>query len=164
MSISDAIVVMKDGIVQQIGAPQEVYDHPANLFVAQFLGTPQINTFKGKVVGGKLYIGEESVLDVKCADQDVYVGIRPEGFVPDENGRFTCCLSQVEVMGRDRSVVCTHSASENASVRAIIPSENFIDETKDTIRFNLKPFKVFLFSAQGDKMSLKTESSIHGKQ
>ena len=56
MSISDLIVVMKLGIVQQIGQPQEVYDNPVNLFVAKFLGTPPINVFEGRVEGGKLYL------------------------------------------------------------------------------------------------------------
>ena len=56
MSISDLIVVMKDGIVQQIGKPQEVYDSPVNLFVAKFLGTPSINVFEGRVLEGKLWI------------------------------------------------------------------------------------------------------------
>ena len=57
MSISDEIVVMRDGVIQQIGKPQEVYDAPANLFVAKFLGTPQINVFDGTLVGEKIYIG-----------------------------------------------------------------------------------------------------------
>ncbi len=60
MSISDMIVVMKLGVVQQIGAPQDVYDNPSNLFVAKFLGTPPINVFKGYVEDGKLYIGEKT--------------------------------------------------------------------------------------------------------
>ncbi|MBR5220234.1 MAG: ABC transporter ATP-binding protein, partial [Clostridia bacterium] len=64
MSISDAIVVMKDGVVQQIGAPQDVYNDPCNLFVAKFLGTPPINVFSGTVRAGKLYLGEDCVLDV----------------------------------------------------------------------------------------------------
>mgnify|MGYP001046466874 CR=1 FL=1 len=63
MSISDMIVVMKDGVVQQIGKPQEVYDDPSNLFVAKFLGTPPINVFDGSVRNGKLYIGEDAVLE-----------------------------------------------------------------------------------------------------
>ena len=87
MSISDLIVVMKQGVVQQIGQPQAVYDDPVNLFVAKFLGTPPINVFNGEVRGGKLWIGEDAVLEVKgVADQAVTVGIRPEGFVLDENG------------------------------------------------------------------------------
>ena len=76
MSISDRIVVMKDGVIQQIGKPQQVYDKPVNLFVAKFLGTPPINVFDGKVVGGKLYLGDAAVLDVAAADGEVTVGIR----------------------------------------------------------------------------------------
>ena len=57
MSISDEIVVMRDGVIQQIGKPQEVYDAPANLFVAKFLGTPQINVFEGTLVNNNIYIG-----------------------------------------------------------------------------------------------------------
>ena len=64
MSISDMIVVMNAGVVQQIGRPQDVYDNPANLFVAKFLGTPPINVFEGRLRNRKLYIGEEAVLDV----------------------------------------------------------------------------------------------------
>ena len=76
MSISDMIVVMKLGVVQQIGAPQEVYDNPANLFVAKFLGTPPINVFKGRVAGGKLYLGENAVLNVSgVEDRDVFVAL-----------------------------------------------------------------------------------------
>ena len=59
MSISDTIVVMKYGVIQQIGEPQYVYDEPANLFVAKFLGNPAINTFEGEIRGGKLYIGDK---------------------------------------------------------------------------------------------------------
>ena len=77
MSISDLIVVMKDGILQQIGKPQEVYDDPTNLFVAKFLGTPPINVFDGTVSSGKLYIGEEAVMEVNCPDGHVDVAIRP---------------------------------------------------------------------------------------
>ena len=145
MSICDLIVVMKDGVIQQIGAPQQVYDEPANLFVAKFLGTPPINVFEGQVKSGKLYIGEEAVLDVSAADGNVAVAIRPEGFVLNEKGRFTCQLSRVEVMGRDITVVCDHSCTENPAVRAIVPSENKVDTSCPTVRFDLKPEKVFLF-------------------
>ena len=152
MSISDQIVVMKLGVVQQIGAPQAVYDDPANLFVAKFLGTPPINAFDGTVKNGKLYLGQDCVMDVPgVADQDVYVGIRPEGFELEENGPLCCKLSNVEVMGRDSSVVCSHPAAENPVVRAIIDSDNKVDTTKETVRFSLKPHKVFLFSKQTEE-------------
>ena len=152
MSISDMIVVMKLGVLQQIGKPQEVYDDPTNLFVAKFLGTPPINVFEGKVAGGKLYLGEEAVLEVgEVADQDVWVGIRPEGFEPEENGALSCKLSNVEIMGRDVSVVSTHAASVNPVVRSIVDADNKIDISKAEIRFSLKPHKVFLFNKETDE-------------
>ncbi len=146
MSISDMIVVMKDGVVNQIGKPQDVYDDPVNLFVSKFLGTPPINVFEGRVSGGRLMIGEEAVLAVPGApDGDMWVGIRPEGFIPDENGPFTCDLTGIEVMGRDVSVVCRHEKSANAQIRAIISAEDRPDERLKAVRFSLKPRKVFLF-------------------
>ena len=152
MSISDLIVVMKVGIVQQIGAPQEVYDDPANLFVAKFLGTPPINVFNGAVKGGKLYIGGEAVMDIpSVADQEVYVGIRPEGFVLDDNGPLHCKLSNVEVMGRDVSIVCTSEASANPLVRAIINADNKVDTSRETVAYSLKPHKLFIFNKKTEE-------------
>lgn len=152
MSISDMIVVMKLGIIQQIGKPQEVYDNPVNLFVAKFLGTPPINVLNGSVRGEKLYIGEEAVLDAKgVADQDVFVGIRPEGFVLDENGPFTCQLKSVEVMGRDVSIVSTNEASLNPQIRSIINADNKIDPNAETVRYTLKPHKVFIFNRENEE-------------
>ena len=145
MSISDIIVVMKDGLLQQIGKPQEVYDDPQNLFVAKFLGTPPINVFQAIVRGGRLYIGDDAVLSVKdVPDQEVTVGIRPEGFTLDENGPFRCALNRVEVMGRDISVICTHPLCESAALRAIISAENQVSSISE-VRFRLKPNKVHLF-------------------
>lgn len=147
MSISDLIVVMKDGVVQQIGKPQEVYDNPSNLFVAKFLGTPPINLFDGRVQDGALLIGEEKVLTLKnVPDQAVYAGVRPEGFTLSENGPFTCRLSRPEVMGRDVSIVSTHPASQNPVVRSIVDAESCEHLSGDTVRFSLNPRKVFLFT------------------
>ena len=152
MSISDIIVVMKLGVVQQIGAPQDVYDSPANLFVAKFLGTPPINVFKGSVRNGKLYIGQDAVLDVpSVADQNVIVGIRPEGFILDENGPMHCRLNNVEVMGRDVSIVSENDASINPIIRSIINADNKVDTSKGTVRYSLKPHKVFIFNEETEE-------------
>ena len=146
MSISDMIVVMKDGVIQQIGQPQTVYDDPVNLFVAQFLGTPPINVFTGRVKGEKLYIGGEAVLDAAgISDQEVYAAIRPEGFELNAGGAFTCGLDRVEVMGRDISVVSSHENAVSETIRAIISAENRLELSGSTVRFDLKPNKVFLF-------------------
>ena len=146
MSISDLIVVMKDGAVHQIGQPQQVYDEPADSFVARFLGTPPINVFRGSVKNGVLYIGQEAVLrDVKAADAAaVEVGVRPEGFIPSATGALTCGRQAVEVMGRDITIVARHDACENA-IRAIVSAEMAAMATGETVRFDLKPRKVFAF-------------------
>ena len=159
MSISDLIVVMKDGRVQQIGKPQEVYDDPANLFVAQFLGTPPINVFRGRIRGNSLFIGDEAVLnwgadevfDGQASGEDtpVSVGIRPEGFIVNADGPFSCKLNAVEVMGRDVSVVCEHPELTSApQIRAVIDADEQPDRSSETVRFSLKPHKVLLFDAE----------------
>ena len=152
MSISDRIVVMKDGEVQQIGKPQQVYDDPANLFVAKFLGTPPINVFEGQIKGDALYIGSDCVLSIKDtgADRAVYVGVRPEGFVPEESGALCCALQGVEVMGKDVSILATHPAFDGPVVRAVVSSEmkNAVDLANSSVHFTLKPHKVFLFEKE----------------
>ena len=145
MSICDIMVVMKKGVVQQIGAPQGIYDDPHNLFVANFLGTPPINIFKGNIKGGKVYIGEEAVSETEFADQEVYVGIRPEGFIYNENGKLTLNVDHIEVMGRDKSVVSTHPSSTKATVRSIIDSDVVLPDTTQ-LKFDIKPNKIFLFN------------------
>ncbi len=146
MSISDMIVVMKDGVVQQIGKPQDVYDKPANLFVAKFLGTPPINVFRGRFEGGKLFVGSECILAKEGEkDRPVTVGIRPEGFIPAEDGVFTCDLRSIEVMGRDRSVVASHSECTGTEIRAIVASDCDIPVHNGAVRFNLKSAKVYTF-------------------
>ena len=146
VSLADRVIVMNAGHILQIGKPQEVYDNPVNLFVAKFLGTPPIHVFDGCIRDGKLYIGGAAVLDAAGAEeQPVYAAVRPEGFVPAEDGPLCCKLDRVEVMGRDISVVCTHPDCENAVIRAIITADSRVDTTRESIRFALKPHKVFLF-------------------
>ena len=148
MSISDMIVVMKDGVVQQIGKPQEVYDNPVNLFVAKFLGTPPINVFKGRAEGGKLYIGGAAVLDLPFTEEkELLVGIRPEGFTPDPNGALTCSLKGIEVMGRDVSIVSSHPEALTEPLRAIVNTDAQLGLASTEVRFSLRPSKVFIFDA-----------------
>ena len=152
MSISDMIIVMKEGVIHQIGKPQEVYENPVNLFVAKFLGTPPINVFEGEIKDNMLYIGEEAVLHIKgAANQQVMVGIRPEGFSLQEDGPFSCHFDRVEVMGRDISVVSTHEACENPVIRSIISAENKVDAEGEKVSFALKPGKVYLFNKETEE-------------
>jgi len=152
MSISDMIVVMKLGIVQQIGKPQDVYDSPVNLFVAKFLGTPPINVFEGEVKDGSVYIGDDKVAAAPgVSNQEVFVGIRPEGFILNKDGALSLKLNNIEVMGRDVSIVSTHEKSLNPIVRSIIDADNKIDPTLETVKFDIKPNKIFIFNKETEE-------------
>ena len=168
MSISDTIVVMESGVVQQIGRPQDVYDDPHNLFVAKFLGTPPINVFEGSLKGGEILIGDAAVFHVDdlapamvpsdgsasssgkkakdAGDIPVWVGIRPEGFYLDNEGPLACTLKGVEVMGRDVTVVSTHPAFQGETIRTIIDARSGVDTTKSEVHYRLRPGKVFVFA------------------
>ena len=144
MSISDEIVVMKTGVEQQKGKPQFVYDQPVNQFVAKFLGTPPINIFYGKIENKGLYIGDEKIEDIDLPDQEVTIGIRPEGFEVCEDGYFTVQAKQIEHIGRDKSIVAVHPSTEKDSFRLIIESDIEVEENS-TIKLNVKPTKCFVF-------------------
>ena len=93
-----------------------------------------------------------AVLDVSGKREgEVWVGIRPEGFIPDGNGPFTCQMDRVEVMGRDVSVVSTHPQMTGTCVRSIVSSENRFDPQQKDVRFRLKPYKVFLFDRESEE-------------
>ena len=148
MSISDEIVVMKLGEEQQKDKPQEVYNNPKNLFVAQFLGTPPINCFNGYVKDGEIYIGSEKILkcENKVEDQEVVIAIRPEGFIvhgDDSEYGFTSNADLIEVLGRDLSLVCKNPHCLKPSYKVIINSENDISIGK--VRFGVKKNKTFIF-------------------
>ena len=159
MSISDVMVVMKAGVLQQIGEPQSIYDSPANLFVAKFLGTPPVNVFEGEVKNGKAYIGTNAVLDAKgIADQKVYIGVRPEGFLLDENGPLTCKLRRIQVQGRDTSVVCEHDAMCGEEIRAIVDAEQMSQLGGETVSFSLRGFKTYIFSKETEVLLPRQEA------
>lgn len=85
------------------------------------------------------------------------MGIRPEGFILQEDGPLHCTLDRLEVMGRDISVVSTHECSENAAIHSIITAESRVDLSSAVVRFGLKPSKVFIFDKQtGARIPFKT--------
>lgn len=152
MSISDEIVVMKQGVVQQIGKPQDVYDDPVNLFVAKFLGTPPINVFDGEIRDGAVCVGGEPLFRVKgAADRKVTVGIRPEGFIPKADGCLKCRMGEIEVMGRDVSVVASHPAAGTSAIRVIISADSRIQKDGDAVSFDVRPGKTLLFDSETEE-------------
>ena len=153
MSISDQIVVMKLGEMQQMGKPQDVYNSPANLFVAQFLGTPPINVFKGQVKGGKILVGEDIVGDAKgVEDKEVWVAIRPEGFLlakPGEKEVLHANCEMIQVMGRDVSLVGTNENCTKPTFKAIISADD--DVKAGAVALKVKPHKIFIFDNETEE-------------
>jgi len=144
MSISDEIVLMELGIKQQVGAPQDVYDKPSNLFVAKFLGTPPINLFNGRIEDGKIMLGDANVGQLKSKDQEVIVGIRPEGFTVTERSSFQVEVDMVETIGRDTTLIIENPTKPGETFRAIVDAEKRI-KPGDKIKLNVKKSKLFVF-------------------
>ena len=163
MSISDYIIVMNSGTVNQIGEPQQVYDDPVNIFVAKFLGTPAINVFNGELKDGAIYIGGERALDFECRKSgEVDVGIRPEGFTVSDKGTLHCALERIEVMGRDTSIVAKHPDCQSAVIRAVVDAQTVKGIIgAETVGFELKPFKVLVFDKEtGERIRPLSEAAV----
>ena len=134
MTLGDRIVIMKDGFIQQIGTPQEVFDHPANLFVAGFIGVPQMNFFDAKLTkkDGKysVTVGDMTVelsedkqknLAAKnVADQDITLGVRPNHIVLGDAAK--CIKAKVDVSEMMGSEVHLHANANGKDVVIIVPT------------------------------------------
>jgi len=86
LNICDEIAILDSGILQQVGPPQEVYDHPCNIFVAKFLGSFPINILNGRVKDGKVHLGPMEICKTTAPDGEYRIGIRPENLLQSENG------------------------------------------------------------------------------
>ena len=135
MTLGDRIVIMKDGEVQQIGTPQQVFNHPYNLFVAGFIGTPQMNFFNDaklvKVDGkyavelnGKVTVlsneKQEKLAANNVAEQDIVLGVRPEHITLEADG-FEGTVDVSELMG---STVHLHVTSMGRDVVMVVSTMN----------------------------------------
>ncbi|MGQ0804721.1 MAG: ABC transporter ATP-binding protein [Actinomycetota bacterium] len=130
MTMGDRIAILNDGLLQQVGPPQDVYERPTNLFVARFIGNPPMNTVTGKVVrpdggghavavpGGEIAVKPEigKALD-RLALAEVVVGIRPEHLELGADGPIEATVSVVESLGHERHVFCRLTDDQPVIVR-----------------------------------------------
>jgi multiple sugar transport system ATP-binding protein len=103
MTMGDRVAVLKDGLLQQVDTPRNLYDNPANAFVAGFIGSPAMNLVTVPVSGGKAKLGNLDVDVPSSAGASVTVGIRPEGFTSSSKG-FDVVVEVVEELGADAFV------------------------------------------------------------
>jgi multiple sugar transport system ATP-binding protein len=110
MTMADKIVVMRDGVVEQTGTPLELYDHPANVFVAAFIGSPAMNLVAGVWSGGAVRVGDARIpvaRPMRAAEgQAVLLGMRPEHLVPSDTGALAAQVEVIEPTGADTMLMC----------------------------------------------------------
>ena len=150
LSISDRIVLMKAGVLQQNDLPQSLYNEPANQFVADFLGNPPINNLPGTVEDGAFVAADGKA---RCAlpmlagvenGRNVNLSVRSESFVLDENGPMACEVTRVYQMGKEEMAYLTFGGTD---FRAYIDSEEGLRKG-DAVRLSLKRRGVFLFDRE----------------
>ena len=178
MTLGDRIVIMKDGFIQQIGTPQEVFNNPKNLFVAGFIGVPQMNFFPGSKLsceGGKYTVeilGEKFELPDKLAaslgegaevcgpsgTREVVAGVRPVNVVISDDGTGIDAVVEVaEMMGSEMHL---HMNASGTEVISIVPTLNMdIDEMSSGTKLKLKlqTEAMHLFDAETEESLIKTD-------
>ncbi len=149
MSISDKIVLMKDGVLQQKDDPQNLYDEPANCFVADFLGNPPINKTYGVVKDGKIVLDGDCTVELdgvsKIAEgTEVTLSMRAESIVVDENGNIPATVDTKYVIGKE---VLAYLNLGNYHVRAYVPAEIELAHGEQ-VKVSLKKTGVFVFNKE----------------
>ena len=155
MTMGDRVAVLKDGLLQQVDTPRNLYDNPANAFVAGFIGSPAMNLLKTSVSGGKAQLGKLSIDVPASAGLSVIVGIRPEGFVPSSEG-FAVKVEVVEELGADAFVygqpadsnISFAQASEDGAQIIVRWDPKTPPKPGDTITVSADPSAIHLFSAE----------------
>ena len=163
MTLGDRIVIMRDGYIQQIGTPQEVFNHPANLFVAGFIGMPVMNFFDAKLIreGSKYFVEvggfrqelapekEERLLNNNVQSQPVTLGVRPEHTDVSDTG-VAARVDVAEMMG---SSVHLHVNADGHDVIIIVPTIDMKGnyEMGDTVHFSFAGKVAHVFSKETDK-------------
>jgi multiple sugar transport system ATP-binding protein len=146
MTLADRVVVLRDGAIEQVGSPLQLYDHPANQFVAQFIGTPQMNIVDTTAL--------PALRDAAGAADapDGFIGVRPESVIvrPAGSGRLAGQVELVESLGADTLIYATVGSGAAQPVQ-IVARQN--ERTRlspgDTVGLDIAPASFHLFDRQG---------------
>ena len=144
MTLADRVVVMKQGVVQQVGSPTEIYDTPANTFVAGFIGSPAMNLIEGEVNGGSFAATGASIGGLSVADGPVTLGFRAEDAdVVEKGGQINAPIYTLELLG-DATMVSVRIGGALVSVKA---DKSFRAEIGDPVSIRVPPDICHLFDA-----------------
>lgn len=151
MTLGDRIVIMKDGFIQQVGTPQEMFDHPINLFVAGFIGTPQMNFFEARLTkeNGRYFVcvgtmkvelsdeKQQRLSERGVCEQDITLGVRPNHITlsDDDQNVVEATVDVQEMMG---SEIHLHLTVNNKDVIAIVPAVDSAGERRAAFKNGMK--------------------------
>ena len=152
MTLGERIIVLKDGNIMQTGTPMELYDHPQNLFVAGFIGSPPMNLLRGKLDNGNMFVGKDGKSLMKIPDsvmpglkgyegRDIYLGIRPENITEAAPGDVSnCCAVQVSVTGVEHlgsEILLYGNAEDTPLIARLSPTSRLTPGSSATLYLKL---------------------------
>ena len=152
MTLADRVVVMKQGKIQQVGTPTEIYDNPANTFVASFIGSPAMNLMDGTIAGGTFTGTNAQISGLTAADGEVTLGFRAEDatVATDGNGQITAPIYTIELLG-DAVMLAVRAGGQMVAVKA---HKEFRANIGDPVSFNVPSEICHVFDrASGDRIS-----------
>ena len=152
MTMADRMIVMNEGVAEQIGTPLEVYETPQTLFAAQFIGSPAMNIFDARIEGGAIRLGDARLAKTKLAPATIKLGIRPEHLVPDTKGLLQAVLQIAEPLGAN-TLLHGQLSDSHEPLTVSLPGVHQIDSGTGTMRFSIHPDHLHQFdAATGQRM------------
>lgn len=153
MTMADRMIVMNEGVAEQIGTPLEVYETPQTLFAAQFIGSPAMNIFDARIEAGTVTFAGAVLGKTKIADGDVKLGIRPEHLVPDDKGGLEVIVQIAEPLGAN-TLLHGKVTGTSESVTVSLSGVHRIESGRESRRFSVHPENIHLFdSASGMRLA-----------
>ena len=148
MTLGDRIVVINNGIVEQVGTPKDIYSKPNTKFVAEFIGSPQMNIFNCKIDNGIAKIDNNSInLDKSINIDDASIGIRPDDIQISDSGSISCKANLVEYLGSDMII---YSSIGNQEFSCKLSSKIDV-KAGDEFKFDIQPSLVHVFDNSSGK-------------
>ncbi|WP_333693414.1 ABC transporter ATP-binding protein [Phaeobacter italicus] len=146
MTLADRVVVMKGGVVQQVGSPTEIYDRPANAFVASFIGSPAMNLMEGQVSGGVFSAAHVEIRGLNAPDGPLTLGFRAEDAALDQqgSGQIHATIYTLELLG-DATMISVRVGDALVSVKA---DKSYRAEIGDMVSFSIPNEICHLFNAK----------------
>jgi sn-glycerol 3-phosphate transport system ATP-binding protein len=142
MTLGDRIVVINNGVVEQVGTPKEIYSKPNTKFVAEFIGSPQMNLFNCKIENGIAHIADMKInLNNSTNIDDATLGIRPDDILISDNGKHSCVANLVEYLGSDM-IIYSKIGDQEFSCKL---SSKINLNAGDTFKFEISGTSVHLF-------------------